>query len=84
MRLPIAGEAGGPRREVLTALVLPDAVLARRALLLAAAYRLRACRRGPPMTGVEVLRRALNQALREAASGHSGAMRLLDSACATP
>ena len=58
---------------------LSDTVLVRRALLLAAAYRLHCClRRQPPFRDEEVLRRALAQAVREAAVGHAGAMQSLD------
>lgn len=64
---------------------LPDAILARHALLFAAAYRLHCtCRRGPPLTDPETLKRALNQALRESARGHPRAMRLLGAAWASP
>ena len=63
-----------------TSALLPDAVLTRRALLLAAAYRLHCrLRRGRPLVDAEVLRRALDQAVKESALGHAGAMRHLDS-----
>ena len=59
---------------------LPDVILTRRALLLAAAYRLHCrCRRQPAFSDHEVLRRALDQAVREAAQGHAGALRAVDS-----
>ena len=58
---------------------MPDDVLARRALLLTAAYRLHCrYRRGEPFSDPEVLTRALAQATREAAVGHARAMRALD------
>lgn len=60
---------------------LPDPILARRALLLTAVYRLHCSgRHGPPTSDPDILKRAFNQTLREAARGHTKAMRLLDSA----
>ena len=59
---------------------LDDDTLIRRALLLTAAYRLHCShRRGSPFTDDEVLRRALAQAVKEAAVGHTRAVRSLDS-----
>ena len=59
---------------------VPDMILVRRALLLAAAYRLHCQhRRRGPFADEEVLRRALDQAIKESALGHAGAMRVLDS-----
>ena len=59
---------------------LSDMILTRRALLLAAAYRLYCrCRRQPAFSDQEVLRRALDQAVKEAAQGHVGALRAVDS-----
>jgi len=58
---------------------LDDGTLVRRALLLAAAYRIHCGhRRAGPFVDVEVLRRALDQAVKEAAVGHAGATRVLD------
>ena len=58
---------------------LPDDVLVRRALLLTAAYRLHCrVRRLSAFVDEEVLRRALDQAVKEAAMGHAGALRTLD------
>ena len=58
---------------------LPDDVLTKRALLLAAAYRLHCrYRREVGFADDEVRRRALDQAVKEAALGHAGAVRLLD------
>lgn len=58
---------------------IPDEVLARRALLLAAAYRIHcARRRSTSIDTGETLRRALDHAVREAARGHDKAMRILD------
>ena len=59
---------------------LPNDVLTRRALLLAAAYRLHCrLRHGAPFADAEVLRRALTQAVKESAVGHAKAMHVLDS-----
>ena len=56
-----------------------DSLLTRRALLLAADYRLH-CRhrRSEGFNDEETLRRALDQAVKETTLGHKGAMRLLD------
>jgi hypothetical protein len=57
------------------AAALPDATLTRRALHLAAAYRLHChCRREPPIISDDVLARALGQATKEAK-----ALQVLDS-----
>lgn len=62
------------------AAALPDATLTRRALHLAAAYRLHChCRREPPIISDDVLARALGQAAKEAAMGHAKALQVLDS-----
>ena len=59
---------------------LDDDTLIRRALLLAAAYRLHCShRRGAPFADTEALRRALTQAIKESAIGHARATRALDS-----
>ena len=48
-------------------------------MLLGAAYRLYCkLRRGAALTDPAECRRALEQAIREAAGGHQGAMRVLD------
>ena len=58
---------------------LEDEVLTRRALLLAAAYRLHCThRRGRPFADEEALQRALEQAVKQAAMGHPAAVRCLD------
>ena len=63
---------------------LPDDVFVRRALLLAAAYRLRCrFRRLTAFDDDQVLQRALDQAVEEAALGHAGALRALDGVWAT-
>ena len=63
---------------------LSDETLVRRALLLTAAYRLHcAHRREQPFADEGVLGRAFSQALKEAAAGHLGAVRCLDSVWAT-
>ena len=55
-----------------------DELLVRRALLLTAAYKLHCrLRRSPPFTETEVLWRALDQAIKEAAQGHSRAIQVL-------
>ena len=59
---------------------LPTDVLIRRALLLAAAYRLHCrLRHGAPIVDDEVLQRALTQAVKESAVGHARATQALDS-----
>ena len=62
---------------------LPDGRLTRRALLVAGAYRLHyLARHGqgqPSTTDPEYLRRALDQSIKEAAIGHTRAMKVLDS-----
>ena len=61
------------------ALDLPDEVLTRRALVLAAAYRVHcACRSGPPFSSEARLTQALEQAAKEAAHGHARAAQSLD------
>ena len=81
LRLPIApvvADRGAHFLLLAAPSQLADDKLVRRALLLAAAYRLHcAHRRQAPFRDEEVLRRALAQALREAALGHAGAMRSL-------
>ena len=63
---------------------LPDDVLVRRALLLVAACRLHSrVRRLTAFDDDEVLQRALDQAVKEAALGHAGALRALDGVWAT-
>ena len=58
---------------------LPDDQLVLRALLLTAAYRLHCTLRlRPPFCEDEVLRRALDQATKEAAMGHTKATAILD------
>jgi hypothetical protein len=59
---------------------IPDAVLTRRALLVAAAYRLH-CRhrRSEGLHDEVTLTRALDQAVKESTLGHKGAMRQYDS-----
>ena len=59
---------------------IPDAVLTRRALLVAAAYRLH-CRhhRSEGLHDEVTLTRALDQAVKESSLGHKGAMRQYDS-----
>ena len=62
------------------AALIPDATLNRRALHLAAAYRLHCrCRREPPILSADILARALGQAAKQAAMGHANAMKVLDS-----
>ena len=82
LRLPIATEFAerGVHFLLLSSQVqLPDEVLVRRALLLTAAYRLHcAHRRLVPFTEEDTLHQAFAQALKEAAKGHSGAVRCLD------
>ena len=59
--------------------MLPDAQLTIRALLLAAAYGLHCkLRQQAPFADDETLRRALDQAIKEAAIGHPGATATLD------
>jgi hypothetical protein len=63
---------------------LPDDVLVRRALLLAAAYRLHCrVRRLTAFGDEELLQWALDQAVKEAAFGHAGVLRALDGVWAT-
>jgi hypothetical protein len=58
---------------------LSDAHLVLRALLLTAAYRLHCkFRLSPPLADEETRQRALDQAVKEAALGHCGAMCILD------
>jgi hypothetical protein len=58
---------------------LNDYELTRRALLLAAAYRLHCThRRGRPILGEEDLFRAMEQAVKQAAFGHAAAVSCLD------
>jgi hypothetical protein len=65
--------------------LLPDDQLTLRALLVAAAYRLHCkLRLAPPLADEEFRRRALDQAVKEAALGHSGAMSTLDGVWSTP
>ena len=59
---------------------MTDEVLTLRALLLAAAYRLHCrLRRSEGSLDEETLKRAMDQAVKETALGHKGAMRRLDS-----
>lgn len=82
LRLPVAAtpeDRGVDFLLLSRAEALPDEVLTRRALLLAAAYRLHCTRRhGPPLDRGEALRQAFDQAVREAARGHDMAIRHLD------
>ncbi|CAK0836864.1 unnamed protein product, partial [Prorocentrum cordatum] len=58
---------------------LMDVMLTRRALLFVASYLLRCqCRRRLAFSNPEVPRRAFNQAVKDAAQGHVGALRALD------
>ena len=83
LRLPPAGSFG--ERGLCFFLLepstrLPDDILIRRALLLAAAYRLHCQhRRGLAFSDEEVFRRAIAQAIKEGAVGHARAARALDS-----
>ena len=63
-----------------TASALPDVLLTRRALLVAAAYRVHCkCRRKGSVGTDEDVTRALEQAAKEAAMGHGSATLALDS-----
>ena len=67
------------RAQSRAALDLPDEVLTRRALALAAAYRVHcSCRSGPPFSTEARLMQALEQAAKEAARGHARAAQSLD------
>ena len=63
-----------------SATIASEQQLCAAALLVAASYRLHCTyrRRRGELQGREVIQRALEQAVREAAAGHAGAMRLLD------
>ena len=63
-----------------------DDEVARRALLLAAAYRVHCTFRRKPgeLSGEEAVRRALEQALRDLSKGHCGACRAIDEAWTPP
>ena len=83
LRLPVPadfGERGVHFMLLAASSQLPDEILARRALMLAAAYRLHcAHRRRAPFEDDERLPRAFVQALQESAMGHAGALRCLGS-----
>ena len=84
LRLPLArdfGDRGLSFMLLEASSSMTDEVLTRRALLMAAAYRLH-CRHRRAATPFDdaIISRALDQAVKEASLGHRGAMKHLDSA----